>query len=334
MTNSTPTDTFLQRLGRPTSQDSPPPWTGKDRFLAEPTGWLHHRYTGHSETTNSKVCNTVPHGKANGAKLRTFVLRFSLTLYNVGTLVSVDTRQVEVLTLDSRFIAMLIDGDNAQPSLMEYALAETAKYGIVTTRRIYGDWTAPQMSGWKDSLHVYAIQPVQQFRYTVGKNATDSALIIDAMDLLHTGTVKGFCIVSSDSDYTRLATRVREQGLFVMGIGRSTTPRSFVNACEVFVYTENLLPPTDGETQAERAEVTNWTQTVARAIELSIQEDGWAYLGTVGNRVRQLDPGFDVRTYGEKQLASLVRSEPELFDTRETKPRGGATLVYVKLKSQ
>ena len=121
----------------------------------------------------------------------------------------------------SRNIAILIDGDNAQPSLIEHVLAETTKYGVVTTRRIYGDWTAPQMSGWKDALHSHAIQPIQQFRYTIGKNATDSALIIDAMDLLHSATVGGFCIVSSDSDYTRLATRVREQGFFVMGIGRS-----------------------------------------------------------------------------------------------------------------
>ena len=129
---------------------------------------------------------------------------------------------------ESRPIAMLIDGDNAQPSLIENALAETTKYGVVTTRRVwrvYGDWTTPQMSGWKDSLHSYAVQLMQQFRYTIGKNATDSALIIDAMDLLHGGTVGGFCIVSSDSDYTRLATRIREQGLFVMGVGRSNTPK-------------------------------------------------------------------------------------------------------------
>ena len=129
------------------------------------------------------------------------------------------------LVSNSRPLAVLIDGDNAQPSLIEHILVETTKYGIATTRRIYGDWTTPQMSGWKDSLHSYAVQPIQQFRYTVGKNATDSAMIIDAMDLLHSGTVEGFCIVSSDSDYTRLATRIREQGLFVMGIGRSVTPK-------------------------------------------------------------------------------------------------------------
>ena len=157
---------------------------------------------------------------------------------------------------NSRPIAILIDGDNAQPSLIEHVLVETAKYGIVTTRRIYGDWTTPQMSSWKESLHSYAVQPMQQFRYTVGKNATDSAMIIDAMDLLHSGTVEGFCIVSSDSDYTRLATRIREQGLFVMGIGRSDTPKAFVNACEIFVYTENLFPQPDYERPSDE----NWAR--------------------------------------------------------------------------
>ena len=143
---------------------------------------------------------------------------------------------------DKQRIAMLIDGDNAQPSLMQYILAETGKYGIITIRRNYGDWTEKNMNSWKDTLHTYAIQPIQQFRYTTGKNATDSALIIDAMDILYEGVVEGFCIVSSDSDYTRLATRIREKGVFVMGVGRKTTPRAFVNACQVFVYTENLVP--------------------------------------------------------------------------------------------
>ena len=139
-------------------------------------------------------------------------------------------------------IAMLIDGDNAQPSMIEKMLAETTKYGLITIRRIYGDWTASNMGGWKEVLQTHAIQPIQQFRYTVGKNATDSAMIIDAMDLFYSGNVDGFCLVSSDSDYTRLATRIREQGIFVMGIGKKQTPRAFVNACDLFVYTENLNP--------------------------------------------------------------------------------------------
>ncbi len=142
--------------------------------------------------------------------------------------------------VEDRRIAMLIDGDNAQPRLIENILAETGKYGIVTIRRIYGDWTTSNMKGWKDKLNENAIQPIQQFRYTIGKNATDSAMIIDAMDILYERSVDGFCLVSSDSDYTRLSTRIREKGIFVMGIGKKSTPRAFVNACEVFVYTENL----------------------------------------------------------------------------------------------
>ena len=140
----------------------------------------------------------------------------------------------------SRKIALLIDGDNAQPTLISDILAEVGKYGLITIRRIYGDWTTVNMAGWKKVLHENAIQPVQQFRYTVGKNATDSALIIDAMDILHGRLVDGFCIVSSDSDYTRLATRIREAGYFVMGIGKRSTPKAFINACNVFIYTENL----------------------------------------------------------------------------------------------
>ena len=235
------------------------------------------------------------------------------------------------MSSDARSIAILIDGDNAQPSLIEHILAETAKYGVVTTRRIYGDWTTPQMSGWRDSLHSYAVQPAQQFRYTVGKNSTDSALIIDAMDLLHGGTVAGFCIVSSDSDYTRLGTRIREQGLFVMGVGRSDTPKSFVNACEVFVYTENLSPEEERDTQVAGLASSDWTETAMRAVEMATQDDGWAFLGTVGSYLRQLDPAFDSRSYGHTQLSQLIKSRPELFEMRESKTKGGPTLIYVKL---
>ena len=237
------------------------------------------------------------------------------------------------MTSDARSIAILIDGDNAQPSLIANVLAETAKYGIVTTRRIYGDWTTPQMSGWKDSLHSYAIQPIQQFRYTVGKNATDSALIIEAMDLLHAGTIGGFCIVSSDSDYTRLATRIREEGLFVMGVGRSDTAKSFVNACEVFVYVENLSPLAERERQAAELTSSDWTQVAARAVELAAQDDGWAFLGAVGSYLRQLDPAFDPRSYGHKQLSLLIKSCPELFEMRESKTKAGPSQIYVKLKA-
>ena len=136
----------------------------------------------------------------------------------------------QISTFSRHKIAVLIDGDNAQSSLLPQILAEAGKYGVVTVRRIYGDWTTPNMNSWKDPLNFHAVQPVQQFRYTVGKNSTDSALIIDAVDLLHSGVVDGFCLVSSDSDYTRLATRIREGGIFVMGVGVKTTPKPFVNA--------------------------------------------------------------------------------------------------------
>ena len=230
-------------------------------------------------------------------------------------------------------IAVLIDGDNAQPSLIEHVLAEAAKYGVVTTRRIYGDWTTPQMAGWKDSIQSHAAHPVQQFRNTVGKNATDSALIIDAMDILHAGTVGGFCIVSSDSDYTRLATRIREKGLFVMGVGRSNTPKAFVNACEVFVYTENLLPQSEDDNEVTELTASDWTETTDRAIEMSTQHDGWAFLGAVGNYLRQLDPAFDPRTHGYKQLSLLIKSRPDLFETRESNPNGGPSAIHVRMRS-
>ena len=221
---------------------------------------------------------------------------------------------------ESRLLAMLIDGDNAQPSLLEHVLAEAAKFGLVTTRRIYGDWTESQMSGWKDSLHSLAVQPVQQFRYTKGKNATDSALIIDAMDLLHSGSVGGFCIVSSDSDYTRLATRIRESGMFVMGVGRSITPKSFVNACEVFVYTENLSPQKDKDRQEKGKSDTEWTKLVKQAIDMASQDDGWALLANVGSNLRKLNPAFDSRTYGHSQLSQLVKSRQDFFEIEGKSP--------------
>jgi hypothetical protein len=234
-------------------------------------------------------------------------------------------------------MAMLIDGDNAQPSLIEKMVAEAGKYGAVTIRRIYGDWTKPEMNGWKETLNTYAIQPIQQFRYTVGKNATDSAMIIDAMDILYTSGVSGFCLVSSDSDYTRLATRIREKGFFVMGIGKKQTPRAFVNACDVFVYTENLEPKSRRRSShAQKPAATEPSgdprPLLKDAFEMAVQEDGWASLGPLGQYLRQLDPGFDSRTYGYKQLSQLVRAYQDLFKVRTVRRRGGSSIIYVKLK--
>ncbi len=241
----------------------------------------------------------------------------------------------------NRRIAMLIDGDNAQASLIEKMVAETSKYGLVTIRRVYGDWTTTQMKSWKDVLSTHAIQPIQQFQNTVGKNSTDSALIIDAMDILYEGAVNGFCLVSSDSDYTRLATRIREKGVFVMGIGKNTTPRAFVNACEIFVFTQNLT----GEKEIRKSEpATPGAEVIAvpfdplpllkNAFDISVQEDGWAFLGTVGGHLHRLDPSFDLRTYGYKQLIQLIKAYQDTFEIRVDKSRHGPSLIYIRLRDE
>lgn len=224
---------------------------------------------------------------------------------------------MEDSNLDSRRLAVLIDGDNAQPALLERVLAEVSKHGEVTIRRIYGDFSTPQMAGWtKDLLNKHAVLPVQHFGYTVRKNSTDMAMAIGAMDLLHDDRVDGFCIVSSDSDFTGLAMRIREEGLFVMGVGRSLTPKSLVNACKVFVYTENLV----GRPSKEQPEPPpDWTEQLREALEIvaETQGDGWANLGAVGKAVRKLDPAFDPRTYGHKQLSALIKSRTDIFEMDE-----------------
>ena len=228
---------------------------------------------------------------------------------------------------ETRLLAMLIDGDNAQAKLLEQVLAEAAKYGQVTVRRIYGDWTKPQLSGWKAVLNSHAVVPVQQFAYTTGKNATDSAMIIDAMDVLHAGTVGGFCIVSSDSDYTRLATRIREQGLFVMGVGEKKTPAAFVSACEVFVHTENLIADKLAQGPEPEAGVPDWQGVVAQSIEIAADEEGWALLSAIGINARKLYSAFDSRTYGHNQLSALIGSSPDKFEMKGT---GGSMSARIK----
>jgi uncharacterized LabA/DUF88 family protein len=239
-----------------------------------------------------------------------------------------------------RKIAILIDGDNAQSSLLPQMLVEAGKYGQVTVRRIYGDWTTPNMNSWKEVLNFHAVQPIQQFRYTIGKNATDSAMIIDAMDLLHSGVVDGFCLVSSDSDYTRLATRIRESGIYVMGLGEKKTPKPFVNACDVFVYSENLVSKpkvtrtrsrkTNGSKKKEDVEAEP-IPILRQAFEMAVQEDGWASLAVMGNALYQLDPGFDPRTYGHRQLSRLNGNYKGRFELR-TQEIDGSTLFHVKMK--
>src|ERR1700752_105046 len=208
-------------------------------------------------------------------------------------------------------LAVLIDADNAQRSVIGDLLREGARYGTATIKRAYGDWTTPHLNGWRESLHSLAIQPIQQFRYTSGKNATDSALIIDAMDLLHGGKVDGFCLVSSDSDFTRLATRVREAGLAVYGFGEKKTPPAFVAACDKFIYTEILRAPV-----AERAEVVAPQEPLkpllTAAIAGAAKEDGWAPLSNVGSLVLKSNPSFEPRNYGCEKLSELVRRQSYL----------------------
>jgi hypothetical protein len=238
-------------------------------------------------------------------------------------------------------IAMLIDGDNAQAGLLTQMLVEAGRHGQITVRRIYGDWTTTSMNSWKDTLNFHAFQPIQQFRYTVGKNATDSAMIIDAMDILHSNVVDGFCLVSSDSDYTRLATRIRETGIFVMGIGEKKTPKPFVNACDLFVYTENLVsakkPTTQQRAQKSGAKKkddadSNPIPLLTQAFEMAVQQDGWASLATMGNALYQLDPAFDPRTYGHKQLSKMITKFKDKFEVRLQEIDGGSTLFFVKVK--
>ncbi len=213
---------------------------------------------------------------------------------------------------DSKFnIAVLIDGDNAQAKLIKELIEEVSKYGKATIRRIYGDWTIPQMNSWKEIINQYSINPIQKFNYTTGKNSTDSSLIIDAMDILHSNSVDGFCIVSSDSDFTGLAKRIREEGLFVMGIGRKTTPIAFVNSCEIFTFSENLLPKTE---LVEEKKVTKTKfpklniKIIDKAFDISINEEEEAFIAKVGLSLRKIDPSFDSRTYGFKTLTQLFEN--------------------------
>jgi uncharacterized LabA/DUF88 family protein len=238
--------------------------------------------------------------------------------------------------LEQSKFAVLIDGDNAQASLLPQILTEVGKFGLITIKRIYGDWTTTSMNSWKKVLHKHAIQPMQQFRYTKGKNATDSAMIIDAMDLLHSNDVDGFCIVSSDSDYTRLATRIREEGLFVIGVGEKKTPEAFTNACNQFIYCENLIEPKETKRKPKKKEeppIPDPQPLLFQAFEMVAKEEEWVNLAAMGSALHQLDPAFDPRTFGHKRLQSLIKDYPETF----TLKRDGSKAppgVYVALTAQ
>lgn len=236
-------------------------------------------------------------------------------------------------------LAVLIDADNAQPSIVEGLLAEIAKYGTANVKRIYGDWTAPGLKGWKEVLLRYSIQPIQQFGYTTGKNATDSAMIIDAMDLLYTGKFDGFCIVSSDSDFTKLASRIREAGLFVYGFGEKKTPGPFVSACDKFIFTEVLRFKDDDDEEAEQ--IHRKTQTdlkrdtklvslLRNAVEASSDDSGWAHLAAVGSNIAKQSPEFDPRNYGYKKLGGLVAATKLFLVEERAVGDGPSKAIYLK----
>jgi len=239
-------------------------------------------------------------------------------------------------------LAVLIDADNTQAPITEGLLAEVAKYGVASVKRIYGDWTTNNPKHWKERLLEYAIQPIQQFSYTTGKNATDSAMIIDAMDLLYTEKLDGFCIVSSDSDFTRLAARMREAGKLVLGFGERKTPKPFVAACDKFIYTEILREPVEEETlskdepkkkpaAAQDLKIDKKLRALLiAAVEDSADESGWAYLGPVGQYVANRQPDFDPRNYGFRKLADLIKS-CGWFDVEErASPTDTGKQIYIR----
>ena len=271
---------------------------------------------------------------------------------------SIPSRKLETEEPSLR-LAVLIDADNAQASVIEGLLAEIARFGEATVKRIYGDFTSPASTQWKKTLNRHAIKPVQQFAYTTGKNATDSTMIIDAMDLLYTRRFDGFCLVSSDSDFTGLALRIREEGLTVLGFGEEKTPDAFRNACHKFIFTEVLRPLPATETleiaappavekptpQAANIAVMPGKSTpakkalpiqfVVQALDQAEADDGWANLGAFGSYLTKLQPDFDPRLYGFKKLSDLVKSKPHVFCVEERPVAGSnSKVVYVRRKAK
>lgn len=248
-------------------------------------------------------------------------------------------------------LAVLIDADNAQAAVIEEILAEVARFGEASVKRIYGDFTSPNSSSWKKVLQKYAIKPVQQFAYTTGKNATDSMLIIDAMDLLYTRRLDGFCLITSDSDFTGLATRIREEGLLVLGFGEQKTPDAFRNACNKFILTEVLRRPiAEPEVAPSKSDTPLLAATkpspitlespvfpkefVLSALEQSYDESGWAHLGTFGSYLTKLQPDFDSRVYGFKKLSDLVKTKTDLFVTEERLSPGNQNQKQLYLRAK
>ena len=236
-------------------------------------------------------------------------------------------------------MAVLIDADNIPSANVKEMMEEITKYGNPTIKRIYGDWTHPRVKKWKNLLLENAITPVQQYAYTVGKNATDSAMIIDAMDLLYSGKVEGFCLVSSDSDFTRLATRLREAGMLVIGIGEKKTPDPFIVACDKFIYIEILGSQEEDKetrTKSRKPKVDNISKRDIGLIKSSIRDvsddDGWAFMGDVGSLIQKKRPNFDSRNYGFDKLTPLIKSIGQFDIEQRENPKSRHKLIFVKNK--
>jgi NYN domain/OST-HTH/LOTUS domain len=242
---------------------------------------------------------------------------------------------------EQKKLAVLIDADNSQPKILEGLLDEVANYGVASVKRIYGDWTDSRLKGWKNHLLEHGIHPMQQFAYTTGKNSTDTAMIIDAMDLLYSDKFDGFCIVSSDSDFTRLALRLRESGLTVYGFGEKKTPKSFVSACDKFIFTENLRDEDVGEhgknlkqkdskeSEKELSKDIRLLAILRNAVDDTSDFSGWSYLGSVGQKIANKLPEFDARNYGFKKLVDLMEST-NMFEFKKEDAGYKTKSVYVR----
>lgn len=240
-------------------------------------------------------------------------------------------------------LAVLIDGDNIPSAHVKEMMEEIAKYGNPTIKRIYGDWTKPNLSKWKNLLLENAITPIQQYGYTTGKNATDSAMIIDAMDILYSEKVSGFCLVSSDSDFTRLATRLREAGMQVIGIGEKKTPNPFIVACDKFIYIEIIRNQSEKKEDSTEKEVAKESldkitrkeiKLIAATISDLSDDDGWAFLGDVGSLLLKKRPNFDSRNYGFEKLTPLIKSIGNFELEQRESPKGRNKLIFVRNKEQ
>ena len=262
---------------------------------------------------------------------------------------------------ESPSLVLLVDGDNISHKTIKPIIDEASKHGNLKIRRVYGDWTKQDLAAWKEAANLNALLQIQQSNYTSGKNSTDGALIIDAMDMLYTDAADGFCIVSSDSDYTRLAIKLREHGKFVLGIGNKHTPKSLVNACHLFTYIETItsedmlsdgdaepnqnskrdtatiqhvgsIPRASTEPDQNSRRTDEWISLITRAVEESSGEDEWVLLTKVGNRLRETNPAFDPRVYGHKKLHLLIDSKPERFELKPNEVSGVHSGHLIRLK--